>query len=51
MSIAYGKSVIKVIKIRTDVHEDNSDYNDHVDNLSRSREAILLPKLAFEIEI
>lgn len=53
MSLACGRSLIKVIKMRTDVHEENTDCNDHVDKqpMSKSREAILLSKLAFEIGI
>lgn len=53
VSLACGRSLIKVIKMRTEIHEENTDCNDHVDKqpMSKSREAILLPKLAFEIGI
>lgn len=39
--------------MRTDVHKENTDCNDHLDKqpISKNKGPILLPKLAFEIGI
>lgn len=47
----WSRSLIKVRKVKTDISEENSDSADRVDKgpMSKSREAILSPKPAFEI--